>query len=83
MSVSTTMPTIIDVRTSGEYAEGHKEGAINFDVSRLSQGEMPELPLDTPIEVYCRSGARSAMAKNILEIYGFTNVTDTGGYDGD
>ncbi|MBP9760539.1 MAG: rhodanese-like domain-containing protein [Candidatus Pacebacteria bacterium] len=73
---------ILDVRSSTEYAMGHKSDAVNFDVQRLASGELPNIPKDAPIEVYCASGARSRMATHILSMHGFTNVIDTGGYNG-
>jgi len=74
--------TIIDVRTASEYRGGHKEGAINIELSTLMAGTMPDLPSDTPIKVYCRSGARSAIARRVLMAHGFVNVEDLGGYRG-
>lgn len=71
---------IIDVRSAEEYEEKHKEGAINIPVQDLdNSGFIQELHKDTPIQVYCHSGGRAEMAKNILEFRGFTNVENLGG----
>jgi rhodanese-related sulfurtransferase len=69
----------LDVRTADEFATGHVPGAINIDVQDLMSGTLPDSSLDTPITVYCRSGARAGVAKNILEQAGFTHVTNAGG----
>lgn len=75
------MPTLyIDVRTKKEFDEGHREGALNAPLSELQEGNLPNLPKDTDISLYCHSGARSAVAKDIFELYGFTNVKNAGGY---
>ena len=38
-----------------------------------------ELSKNKPVVLYCRSGARSASAKRLLETLGFTDVYDAGG----
>ena len=73
---------IIDVRTKEEFDFEHLKDAINFDVSDIASGKFPEMPRDTPILVYCASGARSAFAKQSLEWFGFSNVTDGGSLNG-
>jgi len=69
---------IIDVRTAEEYAVTHANGAINFDVQRLSAGERPAIDKSEAIGVYCRTGNRSGMAKIILENDGY-QVENLGG----
>lgn len=70
---------LIDVRSPEEFNSGHAEGAINFDVQRLMQGEMPDLAKDAKLKLYCRSGGRAELAKNILKQYGFSDVENLGG----
>lgn len=67
---------IIDVREDFEFAASHVSGAINLPPELLMQGahELDGVPKDTKIVVYCRTGARSNVAMNILKSYGFTNV---------
>lgn len=67
---------IIDVREDYEYASDHVDGAINIPPHKLMAGaaELSEVPKDTQIILYCRSGARSAMSMNILRSQGFTNL---------
>ena len=71
----------IDVRTPEEIMSRHHPDAMNFPVEQMSLGMFPELPKDAQICVYCRSGARSGMAKQLLEQVGFTHVTNGGGID--
>lgn len=70
---------LLDVRTEAEYTEGHFKGATNLDVEDILKGESPDAGKGEAIYVYCRSGNRSAVAKEALEKAGFTNVVDLGG----
>jgi phage shock protein E len=70
---------LVDVRTSNEFTGGHIEGAVNIPIQELS-GRMDELGDKTgQIVLYCHSGARSGMAKRLLEKNGFTQIHDMGG----
>ena len=63
---------LLDVRTPGEFAAGHLEGAINIPVQDLGK-RMTELKdKNKTVVVYCRSGARSASAAATLESAGYT-----------
>lgn len=66
----------IDVREPEEYAGGHVSGALNIPPMQLMGGakQLADMPKDTELVLYCRTGSRSAMAKNILQSMGFTNV---------
>jgi phage shock protein E len=68
--------TLLDVRTSEEFASGHLDGAVLIPVSDLAV-RMGELPRDRPVVVYCRSGRRSAAAADQLRSAGF-RVHDVG-----
>lgn len=70
--------TVIDVRETDEYHSGHVKGAINVTVDHLLNGtaKVVNLPKDTSIIVYCRTGNRSNIALNILKSLGFTNITN-------
>ena len=70
---------ILDVRTPEEFAQAHVPGARNIPVQELAQ-RYAEVGSDkqAPIIVYCRSGARSALAARLLREHGFTHVTDIG-----
>ena len=67
---------LLDVRTPEEYAAGHIDGATNIPVEEVS-GRTAELPTDTVIVTYCRSGSRSATAAQTLRQAGL-EVCDLG-----
>lgn len=69
---------IIDVREPFEYKMNHVEGAINLPPARLIAGatELVDIPKDSELIVYCRSGARSAASIPYLKQLGFTNITN-------
>lgn len=69
---------LVDVRTPGEFADGHIEGAVNIPVDQIT-GRFDEIgKRDEPVVVYCRSGARSGRAKRVLEQAGFASVHNLG-----
>ena len=54
---------VLDVRTRGEFNEGHIANAINIDVeSDTFLNEITKLDKSKTCAVYCRSGRRSADA---------------------
>jgi phage shock protein E len=66
---------VIDVREPEEYTFGHYEGAINIPLSTIQNSlVLTNINRDTPLVVYCRSGARSQKAQQYLQSSGFTNV---------
>lgn len=67
---------IVDVRSEAEYAGGRIPGAVNIPLNRVPALDAPK---DTPLFLYCRSGARSARACRALEKLGYTDVTNLGG----
>ncbi len=69
---------LIDVRTPGEFAEGYIDGAVNIPLDQLAS-RLSEVPQDTPVVLYCRSGNRSNQAAGVLAQAGYTNVYDLGG----
>jgi rhodanese-related sulfurtransferase len=71
---------IIDVRTPGEFASGHLEGAINIDVQSADfAAQVMELDKDGEYFVYCRTGNRSGQAIAQMNQMGFTNTKNGGG----
>jgi rhodanese-related sulfurtransferase len=62
--------SIIDVRTPGEYAEGHVKGSINIPLDRLEQ-QLTKIPGGKPVITVCRSGMRSGQAVQVLKAQGF------------
>jgi phage shock protein E len=72
--------TILDLRTPGEFVQGHIAGARNIDCMDPSfVTKLKELSRDTPYSIYCRSGGRSAQALLVMESLGFTDVMDLSG----
>ena len=64
---------LIDVRTAGEYAEGHLAKAKLIPLQELDQ-RLAEIDKSKPVLLYCRSGHRSGNALKILQGKGYTDV---------
>ena len=70
----------LDVRTPGEFAEGHLVYAININVeSGNFEAEIESLDKNAIYAVYCRSGRRSAVAVDLMKKAGFTNLYNLDG----
>lgn len=70
---------IIDVRTVGEFREGHIKGSKNIPLDTIN-GKLNDIKkLDKPVIVCCRSGMRSAQAASILKSAGI-EVINGGGW---
>jgi NADPH-dependent 2,4-dienoyl-CoA reductase/sulfur reductase-like enzyme/rhodanese-related sulfurtransferase len=65
--ISRSPATILDVRTTAEFAAEHFEGAVNIPLNELRE-RVDELPRDGEILVYCRQGHRSYYATRILRL---------------
>jgi len=70
---------LLDVRTPGEYREGHISGSINIPLQSIDNIEYVTDNKDKVLYVYCHSGARSRQATGILRHMGFTDVRNIGG----
>ena len=70
---------LIDVRQPDEFEKGRIPGARNVPSQKLRDFSLEVTDKDTPIYVYCLSGARSARAVRALRGVGFINVIDLGG----
>ena len=70
--------TLLDVRTPGEYADGHAEGFVNLPVDDLRE-RLREVPVGKPVYVICQSGLRSYIACRILAQQGFKCYNLSGG----
>ena len=68
---------LVDVRSSGEFAEGNVKGSTNIPLDQVSS-TLDKFKGKEKIVVFCRSGSRSGQAKTILEQNDFTNVTNGG-----
>ena len=73
---------LIDVRTAGEFNEGHIAGAINISHDQIAR-KIGELQLDTQdsIVLYCKSGGRSDFAMKVMQQMGFAKAVNAGGYE--
>ena len=75
---------LLDVRTPGEFAQGHLAGAVNVDFmspdfqQKVSAMDLPE---DGPIYLYCRSGNRSGSATGLLQRMGHNGAVNVGGFE--
>lgn len=73
-------PVVIDVRTEREFAVSALEGAINLPLAQLPMRIRHVVAdLETPLVLYCASGARSGMACSMLARMGYVNVSNAGG----
>jgi len=65
--------TVVDVRDSKEFTEGHVPGAINIPVETFASGS-GVLDKDKQIIVYCNSGGRSYTAYRKLQKLAYPNI---------
>ncbi|PKP46517.1 MAG: hypothetical protein CVT94_14420 [Bacteroidetes bacterium HGW-Bacteroidetes-11] len=75
-NISSTRPGILlDVRTLGEYKNGHIEnsGQLNYYASDF-RGKLLLLPKNQPVYLYCNTGYRSERAAKILAANGYSQV---------
>lgn len=73
--IANLKPFVLDVRTRGEFAGGHLEGATLLPIQQM-QARIGELAAhrDEPVFIYCQTGNRSTVAAKLLIDAGFTNV---------
>ncbi len=66
---------IIDVRTPGEFSQGHLKNALNYDISSGEfENKIASLDKLKPVLVYCLSGSRSSYAVRFMKSNGFKEV---------
>jgi len=75
---------LLDVRTPEEYEEVHLENALLLPVQELSAQSLADIGLgedakDKEVIIYCRSGARSKTAYDIMKSLGYTNIKSVAG----
>lgn len=71
---------LIDVRTIGEYRQGHLAKSMLIDYYNPDfKSKLQKLDMDKPIAVYCAIGGRSNGASQILKLLGFKEVYDLSG----
>lgn len=69
---------ILDVRTPKEYNTEHIEGALHIPITELKDRLEEVKSHNKPIIAYCRSGVRSAQAKQILNSNGCDAINGGG-----
>jgi len=71
---------VLDVRTEKEYKMGHIPGAIFLQRGVLELKIDKKIPdKNAYIIIYCKSGARSALATQTLQKMGYKNVVSLAG----
>lgn len=71
---------IVDVRTKGEFNNGHIRGSINIPLDQL-RNNLNRFSGNTKVIITCcASGNRSGMAKSILKEKGHVNVYNGGSW---
>ncbi len=65
--------TVIDVRESWEFNEGHISGALLIPLAELPS-RLDEIPTGRAIVLVCRSGGRSMQAYSYLKDQGINDV---------
>jgi rhodanese-related sulfurtransferase len=73
------VPLLIDVRTPGEFADGHVPGAKNVPLDELDARVAELGGPDREVYVICQSGGRSARASAALAAKGLHPVDVAGG----
>lgn len=71
---------VVDVRTPGEWAEGHAEASVLLPLNELP-ARFEELPKDRTLLMVCRSGGRSEHATLFLKSMGYGSVFNLGPWE--
>lgn len=73
-------PFILDVRTPGEFTQGHLENAVNYDWNGSDfESQVATLDKKKEVYIYCLSGGRSGAAADFMRKEGFTVFEMDGG----
>ena len=72
--------SIVDVRTPGEFNDGHLEGTVNIPLDQVEERLDEFKKLSTPLILCCRSGMRSGRATEFLKAQGLSDVHNGGGW---
>lgn len=69
----------IDVRAADEFAAGHVPGALLMPHDQIASQITEKISdKNADIQLYCRSGRRADMAREVLMQMGYTQVTNHG-----
>jgi rhodanese-related sulfurtransferase len=73
---------VLDVRTAGEYSGGHVKTSLNVSYySTAFEQTLAKFDRKRAYMLYCGSGTRSALARDVMQRLGFTEVYNlTQGY---
>jgi rhodanese-related sulfurtransferase len=73
---SKKMPVVLDVRSGIEFRSGHIPGAIHSPALKILL-RLARIPSDKDVElvVTCEHGPRAQLAKGLLGVFGYRNVT--------
>jgi rhodanese-related sulfurtransferase len=71
-------PVLIDVRQPDEYEEGHVAGSVLIPMDELPE-RIDDIPMDEPVYMICRTGARSDRAAQWLLRQGYDATNVAGG----
>lgn len=72
----------IDVRTLEEHGQSSIDGHVHIPHEDIEAGiQKLKLDLEQEIKVYCRSGRRSGIAQNALQVMGYKNVENVGSFE--
>ena len=75
-----TASPVIDVRTPGEYLDGHLLKATNIDWNSDDfEARISQLDKSQPVFVYCQGGGRSEEAAKQMRSDGFKEVYELNG----
>jgi rhodanese-related sulfurtransferase len=69
---------LLDVREPIEWNEAHVDGAVLIPLGELS-ARVDEIPTDQDVLIICRSGNRSAQARDLLRAAGLNRTTSING----
>lgn len=74
---------LVDVRSADAWAQGHPVGATHMPYREIAQRARDEIPLTTPVVVYCWSPGCNAGAKGAVEFarLGYAVKEMIGGYE--
>jgi hydroxyacylglutathione hydrolase len=71
-------PFVLDVRTAGEWQNGHIEAAKHLPLPALPK-RIAEVPHGRPVAIICGSGYRSGIAASLLLRAGYTGLANVMG----
>ncbi len=77
--LKTEKAVLLDVRTKQEYESGHIENSENIPLQQIEKVLAKITDKNTPLFVYCQSGARSSSSTSTLKQMGYLNVANIGG----